>query len=137
MPGRPLAHADHHFCGTYSSYVRNGCRCPDCRTAARNVQRKRRGLPPVTRQDLYQLPELAPLGAWVEQAACKGMDINRFFPEVGGRGIPEVVKVCQGCPVRQECLDDALTNKTEHGVWGGLSAKQRKAIWKKWREDVA
>lgn len=32
------------------------------------------------------------------------------------------------CTVTSECLDYALTNKIKHGVWGGTSQDERKAI---------
>ncbi len=41
------------------------------------------------------------------------------------------MKVCRGCPVRFECLKYALaveSQKAVHGVWGGLSARQRKKL---------
>ena len=36
------------------------------------------------------------------------------------------VAVCAGCVVRAECLDYAIREQEETGVWGGLSGNQRK-----------
>ena len=36
--------------------------------------------------------------------------------------------VCQGCPVRTECLADALDNRVEFGVWGGMTERERRAL---------
>ena len=36
--------------------------------------------------------------------------------------------VCCGCPVRTECLSEALDNKIEFGVWGGMAERERRAI---------
>lgn len=32
----------------------------------------------------------------------------------------EAVRICQQCPVRQECLDDATARGEQHGIWGGV-----------------
>ena len=48
--------------------------------------------------------------------------------------------MCGGCPVRTECLADALDNRVEFGVWGGLTERERRALLrrrpnvKSWRE---
>ena len=44
--------------------------------------------------------------------------------------------MCQGCPVRLECLADALDSRTEFGVWGGLTERERRALRRR-RPDVA
>jgi WhiB family redox-sensing transcriptional regulator len=36
--------------------------------------------------------------------------------------------VCQKCPVIAECLADALDNRTEFGVWGGMTERERRAM---------
>ena len=36
--------------------------------------------------------------------------------------------VCQGCPVVAECLADALDNRIEFGVWGGMTERERRAL---------
>lgn len=33
--------------------------------------------------------------------------------------------ICDGCPIRQACLDYALTTRQEGGVWGGLLEQER------------
>ncbi|WP_205739713.1 WhiB family transcriptional regulator [Georgenia sp. SYP-B2076] len=53
-------------------------------------------------------------------------------------------QVCFACPVRTECLADALTSATEFGVWGGLTERERRALlrrhpgvrdWGSWLEQ--
>ena len=39
--------------------------------------------------------------------------------------------VCAGCPVRTECLAEALDNQIEWGVWGGLTERERRALLRK------
>lgn len=33
-----------------------------------------------------------------------------------------------GCKVRLECLSDALDNRVEFGVWGGMTERERRAL---------
>ena len=48
--------------------------------------------------------------------------------------------MCAGCPVKTECLAEALDNEIEWGVWGGLTERERRALLRKrpnvtsWRE---
>ena len=64
---------------------------------------------------------------WKEEAACKGMDTNQFFPEKGStQTVIEAKAVCTACRVQQTCLDYAVTNHIMQGVWGGKSPAQRK-----------
>jgi WhiB family redox-sensing transcriptional regulator len=43
--------------------------------------------------------------------------------------------ICRGCPVRTECLADALDNGIEFGVWGGMTERERRALLRR-RPDV-
>ena len=69
---------------------------------------------------------------WQERGACIGEDPELFFP-VGNTGpavlqIAEAKAVCRTCPVMAECLRYALEYGEDHGVWGGHSEDERKAI---------
>ena len=44
--------------------------------------------------------------------------------------------VCMACPVRTECLADALDNRIEFGVWGGMTERERRALLRR-RPNVA
>ena len=68
---------------------------------------------------------------WRELAACRGADLEVFFP---GRGEPAgpARQVCAACPVRQPCLDYAITNRITHGIWGGLTERERRALRSRW-----
>ena len=64
---------------------------------------------------------------WRELAACRGTDLNLFFPGRGESAEP-ARRVCASCPVRQPCLDYALSHGIVHGIWGGLTERDRRAL---------
>ena len=64
---------------------------------------------------------------WRELAACRGADLNLFFPARGGSAEP-ARQVCAACPVRQPCLDYAVSNAITDGIWGGLTERERRAL---------
>jgi WhiB family redox-sensing transcriptional regulator len=68
---------------------------------------------------------------WRELAACRGADLDLFFP---GRGesAEAAQRVCARCPVRPPCLDYAISNRIVHGVWGGLTERERRALRSRW-----
>jgi WhiB family redox-sensing transcriptional regulator len=68
---------------------------------------------------------------WRELAACRGTDLGVFFPE-RGESAEAARRVCAACPVRQPCLDYAITNRIVHGVWGGLTERERRALQSRW-----
>ena len=69
---------------------------------------------------------------WWELAACRSADPELFFPisEIGParRQLTRAKAVCGGCDIRQLCLDYALATRQAHGVWGGLSADERRDL---------
>ena len=68
---------------------------------------------------------------WRELAACRGTDLEVFFPERGESAGP-ARQVCAACPVRQPCLDYAITNRITHGIWGGLTERERRQLQSGW-----
>ena len=68
---------------------------------------------------------------WQEKAgaACRGMDTSFFFP-VGSEGIGEAKAVCNGCVIKQECLQYALEYGELHGIWGGETERSRVILTK-------
>lgn len=65
--------------------------------------------------------------AIAEQAVCGQVDPELFFPEKGG-SVKEPKDICAVCPVRVQCLTWALAHDVRHGVWGGLSQKERSRL---------
>lgn len=69
---------------------------------------------------------------WRHHAACRDEHPELFFP-VGTSGpalqiITEAKTVCRRCPVRTDCLSWALDSGQDHGVWGGMSEDERRAL---------
>jgi WhiB family transcriptional regulator, redox-sensing transcriptional regulator len=67
------------------------------------------------------------LNTWRDRAACQGEDPELFFLD-DQLNIWQAKMVCTRCPVRQNCLEDALNfkEKDQYGVFGGLDATERK-----------
>ena len=72
--------------------------------------------------------EIALRHRWREQALCRETDPEAFFPEKGQS--PNAARqVCAGCPVRAECLADALARRdVAFGVLGGLTPRERRDL---------
>ncbi|WP_051266267.1 WhiB family transcriptional regulator [Nakamurella lactea] len=66
---------------------------------------------------------------WTTRAVCANQDPDLLF--VTGAAQRDAARMCHGCPVKLECLADALDNQVEFGVWGGLTERQRRAILRK------
>ena len=71
--------------------------------------------------------EAAEPEGWQLFANCLGVDPDLFFPERGA-STKEAKGVCQGCVVREDCLEYALDNGEKFGIWGGLSERERRRI---------
>ena len=69
---------------------------------------------------------------WRHRSACLDEDPELFFP-IGNTGpailqIEEAKQVCRRCEVREQCLAWALEAGQDHGVWGGMSEDERRAL---------
>lgn len=70
---------------------------------------------------------------WFDEAACSGLDPNIFFEPISETRRPypkdwpdRARAVCEGCPVRLECLADGIAERW--GIWGGLTYRERRAL---------
>ncbi len=72
---------------------------------------------------------------WYEEAACASYPAEVFFPpsEVPLAANPAKA-VCEGCPVRAECLSFALETAQAEGVWGGMDAGERRRLRRRIRD---
>lgn len=66
---------------------------------------------------------------WRRDAACQGMNPAVFFA-TDPAGRRAALNVCADCPVRTECLEDALSGprNDDYGIRGGTTSEQRRRI---------
>ncbi len=74
---------------------------------------------------------------WAPEAMCRKTSPDQLF--VRGAEQNKAKQLCSGCPVRSECLAEALDNAIEWGVWGGMTERERRALLRRrpagtWRE---
>ncbi|MFT4295188.1 MAG: WhiB family transcriptional regulator [Micropruina sp.] len=68
---------------------------------------------------------LMEMDSWPMLAKCRGMQ-DDLFPD--GADQKRARTVCYGCEVRAECLAEALDNRIEWGVWGGMTERERRRL---------
>lgn len=73
--------------------------------------------------------------AWRQRAACRGVDPDIFYP-VSDEDALDAKAICGICPVRQACLEWALTNRERDGVWGGATERERRRIIRRRRRSA-
>ena len=82
--------------------------------------------------------------AWRYEARCRGEDTDLFYPPRDKKQYKIIANqaksFCFGdstkraCPVQKECLWDAVKREEPHGIWGGLSHRERNALVRKWKK---
>ena len=76
---------------------------------------------------------------WRDEARCLGVGTDEeFFPDKKDpKHMQKAKDMCNGifekgkalpCPVKDQCLQFALQNKEQWGVWGGLDPEERKNL---------
>jgi WhiB family transcriptional regulator, redox-sensing transcriptional regulator len=68
---------------------------------------------------------------WMADALCLEVGADLWYPEPGAEGLKTInlaKKVCGMCPVQAECLAHALATREPHGIWGGVTAKNRRGM---------
>lgn len=65
---------------------------------------------------------------WALQAACRRMpDPDSMFAPPREQA-DAARTVCGPCPVALDCLIEAMDSGLDHGVWGGMTDLQRRAL---------
>jgi WhiB family redox-sensing transcriptional regulator len=73
-------------------------------------------------------------GPWHSEAACRSDEAGLFFapskePTAARLSREEAAKrVCARCPVMLECREHALLQPEPYGVWGGMTAAERRVV---------
>ncbi len=71
---------------------------------------------------------------WMADGECAQRPPGLFFPS-DGVGVEIAKRICTTCDVRVVCLEYALRNRIDHGVWGGTSERERRRILHRRRLD--
>lgn len=71
---------------------------------------------------------------WRSHGVCRTHHPDRLF--VQGAAQHQAKIVCNPCPVRVQCLAEALDGRIEFGVWGGMTERERRALLRR-RADVS
>ena len=83
--------------------------------------------------------------SWRADARCAGEDTEIFYPPrdkaLYSKVASKAKAFCNGpknttpCPVRANCLWEAVVTEEQHGIWGGLSHRERNALIRKWQKQ--
>lgn len=89
----------------------------------------------MTRVSSLERVSRQPRQPWQELAACVGEFGAWFYPPLHPekkmarlRREARAVAVCQGCPVRDDCLAYAVEQRERYGIWGGLTGLERRSL---------
>ena len=66
-------------------------------------------------------------------ASCRVNSVPTYmffegFENISVKERLSVVKICQSCPVKEQCLNDARSHKETYGVWGGKFFKKGRVV---------
>ena len=73
---------------------------------------------------------------WMSRGNCREEPPALFVPS-DGSGVEVAKQLCASCPVKAPCLEYALRNRIDHGVWGGTSERERRRILAQRRREAA
>jgi len=74
-------------------------------------------------------------GEWMQQANCRGVDPELFFPE-RGESTKEAKDICHACSVKRMCLEYGVQRVEKFGIWGGMSERERRRVRKMRRQKL-
>src|SRR5687768_7998698 len=69
---------------------------------------------------------------WRDDASCRNLADQHFDPwdsaDNALQPTATAAQICGTCPVRLDCLIEAIANVEPYGTWGGLTWQQRKKL---------
>lgn len=72
---------------------------------------------------------------WVEEATCRQVDPEVWFPDYQGQQW-DAVRICVQCPVQFDCLTASFAAEEEFGVWGGMTQWERADLIPKYKKQA-
>jgi WhiB family redox-sensing transcriptional regulator len=88
---------------------------------------------------MIAVTSIGPITTWRDHAECRGVDPGIFHPddEDENEFSSDAAKaICMQCPVREPCLEHAIAVREKHGVWGGLTARERRRLIRRRRRSA-
>lgn len=73
---------------------------------------------------------------WRSLGACRGLDPEIFYPEDEELEAEEAKGICAQCRVCVACLEHAIARREKTGVWGGLTARERRRVIRQRRRSA-
>jgi WhiB family transcriptional regulator, redox-sensing transcriptional regulator len=78
-----------------------------------------------------------PEEGWREDAACRGANVEVFFPaDESEEAAARAKAICAECPVVDTCLQYSIATNQAEGVWGGLDANERRRMRRRMRDQA-
>ncbi len=72
---------------------------------------------------------------WWHAAACRGPNQRVFYPPSAGEPRREkrfrerrAKAICDSCLVQADCLEHAIVQREQHGIWGGMTESERRSL---------
>jgi WhiB family redox-sensing transcriptional regulator len=65
--------------------------------------------------------------AWLDDAICASIDPSLFFP-AQGESVKPAKAICASCDARIACLAWAMEAEIQHGIYGGVTARERRNL---------
>jgi WhiB family redox-sensing transcriptional regulator len=67
---------------------------------------------------------------WQAHTACTPDDTDLFYPDSAESPAAYAAarEICAACPVRTDCLEWAMELGDPHGMWGGLTGRERQRL---------
>ena len=62
---------------------------------------------------------------WRGLGSCSKTDPDLWFA-VGAMEHKQAKRICRECPVQSQCLAYAMDAPVDHGIWGGLTERERR-----------